>query len=265
VIIEYFTALKPGQQFWRATYKGRKLGTIGDFGCFSISSYKITGGGEAGLVMCKDKFLYTRAQNNHDTGACWRPDRFAVEQEEGELFCGYNYKLSELEGAVNLAQMRKMPDQVNRWRTAKQRVVSQLKQHEGITPQKVNDPDGEVGYKLVFFPPNTAESMKVVQALAAEGVPVSCRGDRESRDWHIYSYWEHLMDRKSASADGCPWTCERNAPFVPDYRPDMCPRSTDLLNRAVYVSIDQWWTEQDCTAVAGAINKVLGAFYACSG
>jgi len=244
-----------------AEYKGRKLGTIGDFGCFSISSYKITGGGEAGLVMCKDRYLFTRAQNNHDTGACWRPDRYAVEQEEGELFCGYNYKMSELEGAVNLAQMRKMPDQVVRWRNAKKRVAAQLRHYEGVTPQKINDPDGEVGYKLVFFPPTAAEAAKVTEALAAEGVPATCRGDREARDWHIYSYWQHIMERKSTSADGCPWSCPHNAPFLPAYHPDMCPRSTDLLNRAVYVSIDQWWTPRDCDNVAAAINKVLSAFY----
>src|SRR5205823_2723730 len=62
------------------SYRGRHLGTIGDLGCLSISSYKVTGAGEAGLVMTHDRHLYVRAQNNHDTGACWRPDRYSVEQ-----------------------------------------------------------------------------------------------------------------------------------------------------------------------------------------
>ncbi|MBI3921294.1 MAG: DegT/DnrJ/EryC1/StrS family aminotransferase [Armatimonadetes bacterium] len=243
------------------TYKGQHLGTIGDLGCFSISSYKITGGGEAGLVMTKDRFLYTRAQNNHDTGACWRPDRYAVEQEEGELFCGYNYKLSELEGSVCLAQMRKMPEQVRRWQKVKKRIVSQLGDFQGIVPQQVRDPEGEVGYNLIFFAPDPASGEKAAAALNAEGIGAHTRGDKESRDWHIYAYWQHLLEKKSASADGCPWTCERNAPYIPDYTADMCPRTLDLLSRAVFLGVNQWWSENDCDHVAAGLNKVLGAYF----
>ena len=243
-----------------ASYKGKYLGTIGDLGCFSISSYKITGGGEAGLVMTKDEFLFTRAQNNHDTGACWRPDRYAIERRPGELFCGYNYKLSELEGSVNLAQMRKMQDQVKRWQTAKRRVASQLLRFKGVTPQAVRDP-GEVGNHLVFFTPEAKTSAAVANALRAEGVGAGARGEKMARDWHVYAFWQHLMDLKSATPDGCPWTCEKNRASKPHYTPDMCPRTLDLLGRAVFVPIGQWWTENDCGRVAAGINKVLGAYF----
>lgn len=244
-----------------ASYKGRRLGTIGDLGCFSISSYKIVGGGEAGLVMTHDPFLYMRAQNNHDTGACWRPDRYATEREKGELFCGYNYKMSELEGAVCLAQMRKMPERVKRWQQAKRRVVARLRRFKGITFQQVRDPDGEVGNFFVFFAPEPKMALTLTEALRAEGIRASARGDRMARDWHIYAFWEHILERKSASPDGCPWTCEKNAPFLPEYAPDMCPRALDLLSRAVFVPIDLWWTEKDCSQVAAGINKVLGAYF----
>ena len=243
-----------------ASYKGKRLGTIGDLGCFSISSYKITGGGEAGLVMTRDEFLHSRAQSNPDTAACWRPDRYAAERRPGELFAGYNYRLSELEGAVNLAQLRKMPDQVKRWQTAKRRITKQLRDFEGITPQQVRDP-GEVGNNLIFFALDSASAEKIATALNAEGVGAGSRGSKTARDWHIYAYWEHILDRKSATADGCPWTCERNAPFIPEYSADMCPRTLDLLSRAVFVSVGQWWTKGDCDRVAAAINKVLGAYY----
>ena len=246
-----------------ASYKGKYLGTIGDLGCFSISSYKITGGGEAGLVMTKDEFLFIRAQNNHDTGACWRPDRYAVERRPGELFCGYNYKLSELEGAVNLAQMRKMQDQVKRWQTAKRRVTSQLRHFKDITPQAVRD-KGEVGNHLVFFAPDAKGAANVANALRAEGIGAGARGEKMARDWHIYAFWEHLMALKSATPDGCPWTCEKNLASKPHYTPDMCPRTLDLISRAVFVSIGQWWTENDCTRVAAGLNKVLGAFFKAS-
>jgi len=243
-----------------ASYKGKKLGTIGDFGCFSISSYKIVGCGEGGLVMCHDPHLFRRAQNNHDTGACWRPDRFAVEQEEGELFCGYNFKMSEMEGATNLAQMRKMPARIANWQRVKARVTSQLGHYEGIVPQAVRD-NGEVGNMLVFFAPDTEGAVKVAEALAAEGVPASARGAKTSRDWHIYSFWEHIMKRKSASPDGNPWTNQLNAPHIPDYQPDMCPNTLDLLSRAVFIGLAPTFNDVDCDNIAAGINKVLGAYY----
>jgi len=242
-----------------ASYKGRRLGTIGHLGCFSISSYKTTGGGEAGLVMTHDHHLYVRAQNNHDTGACWRPDRFAVEQEEGELFCGYNYKMSELEGAVNLVQMRKMPTQVERWQRVKRRIVAGVGSFGGFTPQQSHDP-GELGNYYVYFAPDAAVAATRAAALNAEGVGAHARGGKNARDWHIYAYWEHILNKKSASPDGCPWTCEKNAASLAQYSPEMCPRTLDLMGRAVFVPLGQWWTEADCDRVAGGINKVLAAY-----
>jgi 8-amino-3,8-dideoxy-alpha-D-manno-octulosonate transaminase len=244
-----------------ATYRGRRVGTIGDLGCFSLSSYKITGGGEAGMVMTHDHHLYIRAQNAHDTGACWRPDRFAVEQEEGELFCGYNYKMSELEGAVNLAQMHKMPAQVERWQRVKRRIVQQLGHFEGVTPQQVRDPEGEVGYTLVYFAPDPAMAAATTAALNAEGIGAHSRGGKGARDWHIYAYWQHIMEKKSATPAGFPWTAEQNAASQAQYAPDMCPRTLDLLERAVFIAVNQWWTESDCDRVAAGINKVLNAYF----
>jgi hypothetical protein len=82
-----------------------------------------------------------------------------------------------------------------------------------------------------------------------------------ARDWHIYAFWQHVMERKSATPDGCPWTCEKNKGLGQNYKPDMCPRTLDLIGRAVFVQVGQWWTENDCNKVAAGINKVLGAYF----
>ena len=44
-----------------AKYKGRYAGTMGDLGCFSISCYKIIGGGEGGLLLSRDRRMFERA------------------------------------------------------------------------------------------------------------------------------------------------------------------------------------------------------------
>lgn len=247
-----------------ASFKGQRLGAIGDLGCFSISSYKVTGGGEAGLVTTKDRYLDLRARSHHDTGACWRPDRYAKEREPGELFCGVNYRLSELEGSVNLAQFRKMPAQVKRWNGVKQSIAGQVRAFAGVTPQALRDANGEIGYTLAFFVPDAGDTAAVEAALRAEGVPVRVNGSVHGRrDWSEYRFWEHILERKSADSKGCPWTCPyytENGP-LPKYSEDMCPRTLDLLSRVILVSTNQWWTPRDCAAVAAAINKVLAAFY----
>ncbi len=238
-------------------YKGRLTGAIGTMGCFSLSSYKITGAGEAGLVLTDDEWLHTRALNQHDTAACWRPDRFAVERRPGELFCGQNYRMSELEGAVNLVQLKKTEAQAQRCNRNMRTVADNVGEFENIRPRPSNDKEGDVGCMLVFFGRNPQHSGQIIQDLGEAGVSAGGRGSKTARDWHIYTYWEHIMEQKTATEEGCPFTCPFYEGELPRYSPDMCPNTTDLMDRAVFVSVDQWWTEGDCQSVAGAINDVF--------
>ena len=66
-----------------ATFGGRYGGVIGDLGAFSISSYKISGGGEGGLLLTSDERLWERASQLVETGGLWRPDRFGPPRYDG--------------------------------------------------------------------------------------------------------------------------------------------------------------------------------------
>ncbi len=237
-------------------YHGKYLGTIGHMGCTSLSSYKVVGAGEAGLVLTDDEYLYTRAQSQHDTAACWRPDRYARERMPGELFCGENYRMSELEGAVNLVQLRGLEAQRQRYNTAMRRVLAGLETFRTTRPRRSNDIAGDLGYDLILIAGDREAAGRIAGALQAEGVQAGSRGTRGSRDWHIYAYWEQILEKKSATAEGCPFTCPYYDAPPPVYSEDMCAHSLDLFDRAVHVSVNQWWTEADCGAVADAINKV---------
>ena len=244
-----------------AQYGGKRCGTIGDLGCFSISSYKYIGAGEAGLVVTDDERLHIRALNHHDTGACWRPDRYAEERFEGELFCGTNYRLSELEGAVNLVQFRKAEARIGRSRRVYKNVVSHLRPHRDIVPQQVRDLEGHVGYTLAFFAADASHAERLAEALRAEGIGGSVFASGGARDWHIYEYWEHILEQKSATPEGCPFTCPYYEGPLPPYAEDMCPKTLDLMSRGIRIGLSEWWTESDCRQIAEAINKVLDAFH----
>ncbi|HUT36914.1 MAG TPA: aminotransferase class I/II-fold pyridoxal phosphate-dependent enzyme [Planctomycetota bacterium] len=240
------------------TYKGRLLGTLGHIGCFSVSSFKITGGGEGGLLLTNDEWLHTRATSFHDSSGCWRPDRYARERQPGELFCGENYRMSELEGAVILAQLRKTRAQARRFNTNMRRVLAGVRDFKRVVPRRSNDLKGDIGNNLIFLAEDEALADKLSDALRAEGVGAWARGTRGGRDWHYYQYWEQILERKSATPEGCPFTCPYYVGDAPArYAPDMCPRTISLTNRALFIGINQWWTARDCRQVAAAINKVF--------
>ena len=245
-----------------ASFHGRRIGTIGHLGCFSISSYKTTGGGEGGLVLTDDDALLSRAHMWVSGGGLWRPNRYATPRWEGELFCGLNYRMSELAGTVNLIQIRKMDARLDRWRKNKRRILAALPVYQELQPRVIHDIDGEHGNSIGFFPETAEESERVVEALQAEGVGCGTRGQHGGRDWHIYKYVDQIMEKMPATSDGCPWRCPKTGEEAPvEYSPDMCPRTLDLLSRQVTVGVGQWWTERDCKQVAGALTKVFDSFY----
>jgi len=242
--------------------KGRYVGTFGDLGIFSISAYKIVGGGEGGLVVTNDEKMYDAACMLYEGGGLTRPVRFAPERYPGELFVGTNYRMSELEAAMDAAQLKKMPPLVKRFHDSKLRIPSQLKTYQEITPQKLNDPDGEIGYTLRFFPATIELGHKIVAALNAEGVGCGMRGENGAPDWHIYHDMFPLVLQKGGPGDDCPFGCERykKAGGKVDYKRGLCPVADDLFDRVISVGMNQWYSASDCKQIAGAINKVLGAY-----
>lgn len=224
-----------------ATYKGRMVGTIGDIGCFSISAYKIIGGGEAGLLLCKDQRLFERANQLAECGGLWRENRFAVPRYEGELFVGTNYRMSELEAAIDRVQLDRLEGIVSRTRTSFHRVASQLLRCREIQPQKLNDAQGLVGYQLRFFPQSYELAGELSKAIRAEGVGCGYRGKDMKPDWHrscdMYPLADHLKAHSNVD----------------------CPVGSDLYARELSIGIAQSWTAEDCDGVAAAINKVLRA------
>jgi 8-amino-3,8-dideoxy-alpha-D-manno-octulosonate transaminase len=242
------------------SFHGRRLGSLGTIGCFSFDYYKVIVSGEGGFVTTDDEWLYTRAQSWHDTAACWRPDRFAHERREGELFAGENYRMSELEGAVALAQIRKTDTILAAYRRAKKLIKDGIDKSPCVQFRRLTDELGDTAICLILFLPNADVTRQAIEALHAEGVPAGGVYDSKVRDWHIYTYWEHILDKKSVSKDGLPWSAVLVAE-LPKYSRDMCPRTLDLLGRSIHIEINHNYSDEDCNAIALGINKVLRSLF----
>jgi 8-amino-3,8-dideoxy-alpha-D-manno-octulosonate transaminase len=240
------------------SFHGKKLGNIGTMGCFSFDYYKILNSGEGGFVTTNDEWLYTRAQSWHDCAACWRPNRFASEQREGELFCGENYRMSELQGAVAVAQIRKAESYLKGYRLNKGRIAQALKLPSDVSLQRVADPKGDTGICLIIFLPDVEKTKWALKAMQAEGVPAGGIYDHKVKDWHIYAYWEHILGQKSVAPDRLPWSGVKKS-LLPKYDPKMCPQCLDYLSRAIMIDIHWAYSAGECRAIASGINKVLSS------
>lgn len=156
------------------SYKGKMLGSFGDCNAFSFQYHKIITAGEGGMVTTNDQFLYDRAQEYHDTAACWRPGgpekRFSSARYKGELFPGVNFRMSELTGAVLRVQLKRLDGLIERMRKNKRRIKEAISDIKGIEFRRLNDPEGDTAICLVFFLPTADLAKKFAEALRAEGV-----------------------------------------------------------------------------------------------
>lgn len=235
--------------------KGKMLGNWGHLGCFSFDAYKVMGTGEGGMVTTNDEWLYTRAQSYHDTAACWRPNRYARERRSGELFCGENYRMSEMAGAIGLAQLRKL-DRVNK---ATRSAYHQLRK-ETILPKGVrwiepNDKNGLCGYQAPLLFDSVELAEKAIRAKIGIG-GLAGGGAQGARNWHFYWYWEHILEMKTATAEGCPFRCP-HVKKMPRYSPDMCPRTKDIMMRVGMASIAPNETKADISRRAKELSANL--------
>lgn len=243
------------------SYKGKRLGSFGDCNAFSLQYHKIITAGEGGMVLTNDQLLYDRAQAYHDTAACWRPDRFGLPRYEGEVFPGVNFRMSELHGAVALAQLRKLDGLIARMRANKKRIKDQISDIPGITFRRLNDEAGDTAICLIFFLKDGETTEKFARALSAEGVPAGCIYSEGVPDWHIYAHWKMIMDKVTATPEGCPYTCHyyTQRGGKAEYSPDMCPKTLEYLSRTIHLDIPPQMTEEDCDLTAKAIRKVAKA------
>ncbi len=246
-------------QAFGGTYKGKYLGTIGDLGCVSLDAYKVIGTGEGGLVLTDDEWLYTRAQSYHDTAACWRPDRYARERLPGELFCGENYRMPELCAAVGIAQLRKL-DWINeRTRRAWTRIRAEARLPGCARWVEANDENGVCGYTLCMLFETAAQAARAVQAQIGLG-GLAAGDTRGVRNWHVYWCWDHILEQKTATPEGCPFTCP-HASRLPKYSPDMCPTTRDIISRLVTLGITPAMTDEEASARAVKLTADLAALF----
>jgi len=234
------------------SYKGKPLGTIGNAGCYSFQQYKLVTAGEGGMLVTDDQSIYARANIYHDSAfVYWDMNKMA----ECEPFAGENYRLSELNAALALAQSERIDDIVSRLQRVKSMIVDGIKDLTAIKLQRIPDPQGDLSYSLVFYLDTIEQSQAFSEKLTREGIPNGTINNNGFADRHIFKNWKYVMEKQGASEKDNPWNCQSYKGNV-QYSQDMCPQTIDWLSRAIAINLHQNMTEDDCNDAIEAIRKV---------
>lgn len=130
-----------------STYKGRFVGTIGDVGIFSLNYHKHIHTGEGGMIVTNDPVIAEKVELIRNHG-----EAVVEGKKTKDLWntFGFNYRMTEMEAAVGIEQLKKLPDLINR-RIANANYLSKiLGELPGIIPPMVKENCKHVFYQQTF-------------------------------------------------------------------------------------------------------------------
>lgn len=221
--------LEDSAQAFGAKYKGRVVGSIGKVGTYSFNVYKTITSGDGGMVVTDDEEVYRRAFAFHDQGHL--PLRTGVEVGERPFF-GLDFRYTELQAAVLIAQFHKLPKLLERLHNNKRIYKSLINDLPGLGFREITDEQGECATMLTVILPTP----QIAQSIAAElGSKVVARAG-----WHVYNNMEQLLQLRTATPEQCPFTCQSRYTHEDReirYWQGMLPQTDALLERALNISI----------------------------
>jgi 8-amino-3,8-dideoxy-alpha-D-manno-octulosonate transaminase len=247
----HIAVIEDTAQAMGATYRGRRLGTFGALGAFSLQQEKNITAGEGGLVVTDDETFYLRATRYSDQGGQFVTSYASARGEElSQPFAGENLRMGELAGAVAGVQLRRLPDILHSLRRNKARIVESVGDIEGLVRRRRPDPDGDGGSSITWFLPDARTAKRFAAAVRAEGVP--CAQMYRGRPVYLSP---SVLARRTAADEGGPWACAEH-PTDRTYFEGLCPQTEALVARSVIVPVGVGYDERDRDDVAAAVRKV---------
>lgn len=234
-------------QAFGATFGGKALGTFGRMGCFSFDAVKTITCGEGGAVVTDDARLYALANAWADHGH----DHAGSDRGlEGHPILGSNCRISELNAAVGLAQVRKTAHILETQRKHKQVLKQALAGITGLTFRDLPDPRGDSATFLSFFLADKDAARRTAGELAAGGVD-GCFYWYDN-NWHYLRRWDHLKSLKSAAR--LPLTLLDD---IPDYGRLELSASDAVMGRTISMLIKLSWTADEVAQRAEKMAAII--------
>ncbi len=217
-----------------ASYKGVALGTIGDVGTYSFDSVKTISCGEGGAIVTQDDAIYQNAHMYSDHGH----DHIGNDRgAESHPIMGMNYRISEMNAALGLAQLRKLDKILEIQRINKQRIKQAMKQFSEVSFRILPDEAGDNAGFLSFMLPNEERAREINTKLASAGIGACFYW--YDNNWHYVKNWPHIQKMKSSAR--LPIHLNEN---LPDYSNLQLPKSDAIMSRTISMLIGLSWTDE---------------------
>jgi dTDP-4-amino-4,6-dideoxygalactose transaminase len=238
-----------------ATWHGDPVGTMGTLGCFSLQQSKVISTGDGGMTITRDAALGARAALFADKG--WARGARQSGRREHRTF-GLNYRMTELQGAVGLAQLAKAASFVARRRRVAALLTERLADAPGIiTPYVAPAADPVYWFYLLTFDPSrlAVDQPTFMRAMRAEGIPVNGVHGGEAL------YLQEMLQRKQVfGTSRFPFDYAGRRVEDVDYRPGLCPVAEELTDparsRSFLLPCNEGVTDEDAAEMAEAVRKV---------
>ncbi len=165
---------------------------------------------------------------------------------------------SEIMGALARVQLSKLESILDQTRRLKRTFLDALGTPRAYELQHVDDADGDCGISAAIILRDGALATRYADALQAEGLGAGTAHNAGFPDRHIYRYWDSILDKTSANRAGYPWADPAYKGSV-EYSREMCPRTLNILNRAVRFGFNMNMNIEHAKLMAAAVNKVDAA------
>jgi 8-amino-3,8-dideoxy-alpha-D-manno-octulosonate transaminase len=236
------------------SFRGRRLGAIGDAGAFSFQFNKIITAGEGGMVLTRHPEVFQRIQMYQDVVGGQR-----IHMPPDQILPGVNYRMPEIQAAVMRVQLTKLDRLLAAMRANRRTIADAIAPalaSKGMQMRHPNDPDGDAAISLIMLAESAEQAARVTAALDAEGAGPWHLYSPEDVDYHVYAHWEPIAHQRAWSESQNPWRWH-GGPF--DYSPAACPTTLNLLGRAIHLDISPDLSGAQCEEIADAIIRVVEA------
>lgn len=166
----------------------RKMGTWGEMGAFSFDFAKTMTTGEGGMLVSQDEDVGLAARAWHDHGHENNP--LVQRWEDTRSSSGFNFRMTELQGAVGLAQLTKLDDVIDGQRASHEMLRRAVQSADGVVVR--SSPEGSMPTydAFVFQVPSSEYARKCRDELVKEGIGTKILP--EALTWHFAAYWSHM-------------------------------------------------------------------------
>jgi len=225
-------------------YKGKKVGSIGNAGCFSFYATKHMTTGEGGMITTNNEDLAEKARIIRNHGMTGR---------DKHIVLGYNYRMSEINAAIGLVQLKKL-EKLNQKRIENSIYLLNEIKKRGINWLRVPEIKSYIRHTFFWCP------VVVVEEELGMSTPELVKKLREYGVEVRYRYREPLYKQKvlldlSPYPRGCPFKCAKRSI---DYRKIYLPIAEKLAGRIIGLPNHPGLSKEDLDYVIDMIEKVGG-------